>query len=397
MVFNGRSLGAAFVLGTTLAITNVAYAQDTPASPKVAVAAAYMDELTQEASFIGRGEAIDKVDLVARVTGFILEQKFQDGALVKEGDQLYQIEEGTYTANLAAREADHAQAVANLKLSEVELDRKTELFNRQAGTAADRDIAIANNEVAQAQVDVADTAIKLAELDVSYTKVMAPFDGRVGRSAVSKGELVSPGSGPLVTLIREQPIFVEFSLTEKQLIQVRNAYSAEAVAAEEGAGPAVTVTLPDGSRLDEIGRLDFADNRIDPSTGTITVRAIFENEELKIIDGSFLTVQIASEEPTEALMIPLAAVQRDQRGDFVLVVGAQQTVEQRYVTLAQHVETAVVVEEGLREGETVIVEGLQRVRPGVAVEAIVAGTATETVSDDATADTEGSSDTDEGQ
>jgi membrane fusion protein (multidrug efflux system) len=137
------------------------------------------------------------------------------------------------------------------------------------------------------------------------------------------------------------------------------------------------VTLPNGTELDEIGRVVFADNRMDPATGTITVRAEFANERGLIIDGSFLTVRIQDIEPTTVLLIPQAAVQRDQRGEFVLVVGQQRTVEQRYVKLGRQVETAVVVTDGMREGETVIVEGLQRVRPGVQVDAVLAGTATE--------------------
>ncbi|MEM8580586.1 MAG: efflux RND transporter periplasmic adaptor subunit, partial [Pseudomonadota bacterium] len=136
----------------------------------------------------------------------------------------------------------------------------------------------------------------------------------------------------------------------------------------------VYAILPNGDELAEPGRIVFVDNRIDPTTGTITVRAEFPNERELIIDGSFLNVRIEAAEPTPVLLIPQASVQRDQRGDFVLVVGQQQTVEQRYVTLGRQVETAVVVVDGMREGETVIVEGLQRVRPGVPVDAVLAGT-----------------------
>lgn len=360
------------------ALGGMSSAQDTPAAPKVSIAAAYTDELIDQVTFIGRGEAIDKVNIVARVSGFVEEITVHDGDEVTKGDVLFRIEADTYVANLAARKADMAQSEANLKLSEVELERKEELYRRQAGTEADRDIALANNQVAQAQLQIAAAAIQLAELDVGYTTVHAPFDGRVGRTSVSVGELVGPSSEPLITLIRTAPIYVEFSLTEKQLISVMESFEADVgEVANNPKAPDVFVILPNGTELEESGNVTFVDNQVDPTTGTITLRAEFANTRGLIVDGSFLTVRIEDTEPREALMIPQAAVQRDQRGDFVLVVGSEQTVEQRYVTLGRQVEIAVVVQDGLREGETVIVEGLQRVRPGVAVDAILAGSGEE--------------------
>lgn len=369
---------AAFFMATGLPTSGPALAQETAAAPKVSIAAAYSDELIDQVAFIGRGEAINKVDIVARVSGFVEEILVEDGQEVVAGDVLFKIEADTYEATLAARQADKAQAQANLSLAEIELSRKAELFRRGSGTEEDRDIARANREVAQAQVNLAEAAIQLAKLDLSYTTVRAPFDGRVGRTSVSPGELVGPSSSPLINLLRTAPIYVEFSLTEKQLMTVIESFDTTVgEVANNPKAPDVFVTLPNGTELEEIGRVVFADNRIDPRTGTITLRAKFANSRGLIVDGSFLNLRIEATEAHEVLMIPLAAVQRDQRGDFVLVVGSQQTVEQRYVTLGRQVETTVVVEDGLREGETMIVEGLQRVRPGVTVDAVLSGIAGE--------------------
>lgn len=355
-------------------LTHTAMSQEAP-PPKVTISAAYMDELTQDAVLIGRGEAVDKADVVARVSGFVEEVLVEDGQSVKSGEVLFRIEPDVYEATLAARKADLGQAEANRDLAELELARKEELFEREVGSEADRDIALADEQVAVAQVAIAEAAIRQAQLDVDYTEVVAPFDGRIGRVEVSIGELVGPTSAPLFNIVRVAPIYVEFSVAERRFLDFLESSGMnqqELISAESS--ERVYAILPNGDELAEPGRIVFVDNRIDPTTGTITVRAEFPNERELIIDGSFLNVRIEAAEPTPVLLIPQASVQRDQRGDFVLVVGQQQTVEQRYVTLGRQVETAVVVVDGMREGETVIVEGLQRVRPGVPVDAVLAGT-----------------------
>ena len=343
------------------------------APPKVQVAAAYTDEVTETATFIGRVEAIDKVGIVARVSGFLEDVKVADGAEVIAGEVLFQIEPDSYRATQAARQADLASARAALDLAMIELRRTSELVNRDASPQSELDTAQANRSTAEANVKAADAALRQADLDLGYTVITAPFDGRIGRIERSVGDLVGPDAGPLVTLVREAPIFVDFSLSERQMIEVLQQHERNPDDPDRLANaPEVHVILPNGDELDETGRIAFADNRVDPATGTVAVRARFPNADRLLIDGGFLNIRIDAAQPVARLLIPQAAVQRDQRGDFVLTVNAQGMVEQRYVTLGDQVGTAVIVQDGLVEGERVITEGLQRVRPGVPVDAVLA-------------------------
>ena len=347
-------------------------AQETQA-PKVSVMEAVLKPVRESETFIGRGEAIDKVDLVARVSGYLEEILIKDGAEVTKGDLLFRIESSSYEATLETARAELARAEANLELAGLDLDRKQELFERGSVPESERDTARANELVAEAAVRSAQAAIRQAELNVGYTEVRAPFSGRAGRINVSLGEVIEPGSQTLVNIVREAPIYVTFALNEKQYVDILQEYGAGGRGdLDEEEIPDVFVILPNESELVEKGQVAFIENRIDPTTGSVAVRARFENEKGLILDGSFLTVGITAHETQDRIIISQAAIQRDQQGPFVLVVDDSRQVAQRYIVTGEVQGTGIVVTDGLIEGEQVVVEGLQRIRPGVEVDPVLA-------------------------
>lgn len=330
--------------------------------PAVGVAPVTRRDVTPSIDLVARVEAIDSVDLVARVTGFLEEQAFVEGAQVEQGELLFRIEREPYEVAVAARTADVERMEATLLNAQQQRQRMEELVNREAQPQARLDEAIAAEDEARAARDAAEAALRQARIDLGYTEIRAPFGGRIGRAAFAEGAVVGPGSGPLARLVQLDPIYVAIPVTDRALLAYRRAQ-------DSPQGLAPYLRLADGSMLDEPGTFAFFDPQVSETTSTITVRATFDNANGLLLPGQFVTVVVRSVETTPALVVPQIAVQQDQVGSFVLTVDNEGRVQETRVELGDRVDTDWIVNGGLEEGQAVIVEGLQKVRPGVTVQA----------------------------
>jgi len=335
-----------------------------PPPPAVSVVEVARQPVTPSVSFTGRVVAVDRVDLLARVTGFLERREFTEGEDVQAGDLLFVIEQGPFEAEVAQAEAQVARAEASLAEAQATLGRIQEAVESGAVSRQELDQATAAQAMAQAEVLAAQAELKTARLNQSYTEIKAPIAGRIGRSNYTVGNLVGPDSGVLATIVSQDPIYVTFPVSTRVLLDAqRRATRADDLI--------VRARLPDGTVYEHPGRIDFADIEVDENTDTITIRAEFPNPERLLVDGQFVNVFVETEQPQQEIVITESALQVDQAGRYVLTVNSESMVEQRRVETGQTLEGRVIVASGLNEGDRVIVEGLQKVRPGQEVQATV--------------------------
>ena len=367
-----RLLAASLVM---IAIGGTGLTQPAPAGPPaVGVIEATRRPITETSEFLGRIEAINRVNVVARVTAFLERRLFEEGAEIKKGDQLYQLERGPFQADLASKQAQVAQLQATLENARLTADRARTLLGGPAGQQSIYDAAIANQRSLEAQVQAAQAQVQASRINLDYTMISAPIDGKIGRTAVTEGNVVGPSSGVLTTIVSQDPMYVTFPVPLRQGLELRERYG------PQGGLEAVVIRLrlPDGRMYGQSGKLNFVDNTIAQNTDTITVRGEIVNPILRapsvagvtvheLTDGEFVTVVLEGVQPIEVLAIPRSAVLSDQQGDYVLAVGPDNKAEQRRIQLGQSTPTIASVISGLAVGDKVIVEGLQRARPGQAV------------------------------
>lgn len=345
-----------------------------PGPPTVGVQPVATQDITETSSFVGRVQAIDRVDIVARVTAFIEQRTFTEGTEVQQGDLLYRLERGPFEADLAAKQAAVAQNEALLKNAIVTTRRAQQLLNTAAGRQSDVDAALSQQQSIEAQILAAKAQVRSAQINLDYTEIRAPVAGKIGRSALTVGNVVTPGSGPLVSIVSQDPIYVTFPAAVRTVLELRNRYAGRG----GFAALRVRLVLPDGKTYAQTGTLDYADPSVAAGTDTLTLRAHIANPlrpgarpdepgNRELLDGEFVTILLEGATPVRQLAIPRAAVLSDQQGSYVYIVGEGNKVEQRRIQLGQSTPALAIIAAGLMEGEQVVVDGLQRVRPGIVV------------------------------
>ena len=360
-----------------LVLAGPAVAQPAPGGPPaVGVVRAERQQITQTDEFIGRIQAVGRVALVARVTAFLVKRLFVEGSEVKKDDLLYLLEQPPFQAQVDANKATVEQLEAQHRNAEQALERAQALLKTQAGTQSTLDSALAAERALAAQIAGARAQLRQSEINLGYTEIRAPIDGKISSTAVTEGNVVSPTTGTLATLVSQDPMYVIFSISQRTGIDLRDRYAAR------GGFSAVVIKLrlADGRIYGEDGKADYVSPTVAENTDTITVRGVIPNVVFpgmkvgmvgarQLTDGEFVTVLLEGVQPIFVLAIPRAAVLSDQQGDYVYVVDTQNKADIRRIQLGQSTPTTAVVTDGLKEGELVISEGLQRVRPGEAVSA----------------------------
>ena len=359
--------GAGWLLfGTPAKPPQAAAAQ--PPAPAVGVRLAAMKGVSQSFEFVGRVKAIEKVDLRARVEGFLEKVLFREGQDVKTGELLYQIEKVQFQAAVDQAKANLAVAEAALTNAKVEYERSLELVKRNFTPQSQVDTNKAALDSATGRVMQAKAALTQAQVNLDYTDIRAPIDGRIGRTAYTVGNLVNPASGVLATIVSQDPVYVLFPVSVRDLEAIR-----EARRKEEGgmAKIDIRVRLPSGQEYAQRGVWNLTDPQVDPQTDSLVMRATIPNPDRTLTDGQFVTAIIRERQEAPRLVVPQSALQVDQSGYYVLVVNDQHKVEQRRVQTGPQRGTDVVVTSGVKEGEHVMVDGIQKVRPGQVVQETV--------------------------
>jgi membrane fusion protein (multidrug efflux system) len=366
------------VLALALLSTQVAAQPASGKPPVVGVVRVERQEITQSDEFVGRVQAINRVALVARVTGFLEKRLFVEGTEVKKGDLLYVIEQPPFRAQVNAAKASIDQFEAQHRNAQVTLQRAQSLLSTPAGQQANVDSALANERALAAQIAGAQAQLEIAAINLGYTAIYAPIDGEISATQVTEGNVVSPTSGTLATIVSQDPMYVLFPVSVRAGLGLRDRYS------PKGGFNAVVVKLrlPDGRIYGPAGKLDYVSPTVAENTDTVTLRAVVPNPRVfastepvprELFDGEFVTVLLQGVQPITVLAIPRAAVLSDQQGDYVYVVDAQNKVQARRIQQGQSTPSTAVITNGLSQGELVVSEGLQSIHDG---ETVLPGPAT---------------------
>jgi membrane fusion protein (multidrug efflux system) len=329
----------------------------------VGVVPAERQPIARSSDFVGRIEAINRVQVRARVTGYLDAVLFKEGDIIKEDAPVYRLEKGQFEAAVKQAEGALDRAKASKVLTTVQLSRAEDLFKRSAGTEVARDQALAADQQAAGSILEAEANLQTAKINLGYTDITSPITGKISRTNVTKGNVVGPDSGTLTTIVSQDPMYVTFPVSQRDFLRAQ----------QSGTRPdlrdlKVRLRYADGTEYKETGTLNFVDVSVDRSTDTVTVRATVPNPSYGLIDGQLMRVIVEAVTPEEKIVIPQAALIADQEGVYIFVVENEKAVVRRVKTGGGQ-GTGVVIEDGLKGGELVVVQGLQSIRPGAPVRA----------------------------
>ena len=339
-------------------------------APMVEAAGPLEKEVTEWDEFTGRLAAVELVEIRPRVGGYLESVHFKEGTMVKKGDLLYIIDPRPYEASLIRQKAELTQAEAKLRQVSADLERGKELVQKKTISTELYDRRVEEFEKARAEVDIAKAAVQLAQLDVEYTHIRAPITGRIGRTLVTPGNLLSGGEATstlLTTLVSMDPIHFYFTGTERERLRYLRLDEQGRRANSARFANEVKLKLSDEEAFFHSGAMDFIDNRIDAATGTITGRAIFDNPDHLLVPGMFARIKLKGEGPYQALLVPDQAVIADQSHQYVFVLDEQDTVQRRNVISGVKAYGLRVIRKGLSAKDRVIINGFSRIRPGMKV------------------------------
>lgn len=348
---------------------SMAWAQMPTGPVAVGTMRAEKQPITETSQFVGRVQAINKVALIARVTAFMEKRAFVEGSEVHAGDLLYVLEQPPFQADLEAKKAAVQEAQAELANSTVAFQRQEKLLGGPAGQQAAYDLARATMLSDAGKLLAAQAQQKQSEINLDYTEIRSPIDGKIGRTTITIGNVVSPTAGTLATITSQDPMYVTFPVPVRDALKLRDQLNVKG----GFDSMVIRIRLPDGKLYDQAGKVDFEDNTISSSTDTLILRGTIPNPiegpaGRELVDNEFVTVLLQGAEPVALLAIPRAAVLSDQQGDYVFTVGADNKVQEKRVTLGQSSPSMATVLTGINQGDMVIVDGIQKVHPGQVVQ-----------------------------
>lgn len=343
-----------------------------PAEVGVITVAATPVTLTRELP--GRTSAFKVAEVRARVNGIVRRRLFAEGSDVKAGQPLFEIDPAPYEAALESARAQQLRAEATVESAKATEERFAKLIETNAVSRQEYEDAVAKVKTSKADVAAARAAVRAAQINVGYTKVTSPIAGRIGRSEVTEGAYVQQGSATLLAIVQQlDPVYVDLTWSSAEMLRLRRAVESGEIKSVDGKAP-VTVVLEDGREHAQQGTLEFTDVTVDPSTGSVSLRAVVPNPKAELLPGMFVRARIAEGVKSDALLVPQRAVTRDQNGrPLALVVDSTGKVERRTLVTDRAIGDAWLVTDGLKPGEMVVVEGMQRIRPGAPVKPVPVG------------------------